>query len=75
MRETVAANDKVTCEVNVKAPRSNKHTLQLVVDTGASVSIPPEAVYKKHFSHCLSPKSSLLHMQKRTYPLLVAYQG
>ncbi len=32
---SVAANDKITCKVHIEAPGGNKHTLQLVVDTGA----------------------------------------
>lgn len=72
MRKTVAANDKITCEVNVKAPRGNRHTLQLVVDTGASVSILPEVVYKKHFSQCtlIKPKIKLVTFAKEDLPVI-----
>ncbi len=59
IQESAAANDKITCEVNIEAPGGNKHTLQLVVDTGASVSILPETVYKKHFSQCTLTKPKI----------------
>ncbi|ROL51121.1 Retrovirus-related Pol polyprotein from transposon 17.6 [Anabarilius grahami] len=59
IKQSTLANDKITCEVNIEAPGGNKHMLQLVVDTGASVSILPEAVYKKHFSQCTSTKPNI----------------
>ncbi len=49
IQQSVAANDKIKCKVHIEAPGGNKHTLQLVVDPGASVSILPEAVYKNTF--------------------------
>ncbi len=67
-----AANDNFTCKVHIEAPGGNKHTLQLVVDTGASVSIHPEPVYKKHFSQCTltKPKIKLVTYAKEDLPVI-----
>lgn len=72
IQQSAAANDKITCEVNIEAPGGNKHMLQLVVDTGASVSILPEAVYKKHFSQCTlnKPKIKLVTYAKEDLPVI-----
>ncbi|KAI7789804.1 hypothetical protein IRJ41_010978 [Triplophysa rosa] len=44
----------------------------MVVDTGASVSILPEAVYKKHFSQCTltKPKIKLVSYAKEDLPVI-----
>ncbi len=70
--DVTAANDNITCKVHIEAPGGNKHTLQLVVYTGASVSILPEAVYKKHFSQCTltKPKIKLVTYAKENLPVI-----
>lgn len=72
VKKSVTANDKITCEVNIEAPRGHKHKLQLVVDTGASVSILPEDLYKKHFSQCTlsNPEIKLVTYAKENLPVI-----
>ena len=41
---------KITCEVTSNA-KSASCPVELVVDTGAAVSIIPEPVYREHFSN------------------------
>lgn len=36
------------CEV----PQGNPRSLELIVDIGAAVSIPPEKIYRQHFADC-----------------------
>lgn len=45
-KPVAAADDKIMCTVCIEAPKGNSHTLQLIVDTGASVSILRETMYK-----------------------------
>lgn len=47
-----AKYDKITCYVNTEVPQRNPRSLQLIVDTGAAVSILPEKIYRQHFADC-----------------------
>ncbi|KAK7895754.1 hypothetical protein WMY93_021079 [Mugilogobius chulae] len=67
-----AAFDKLTCTVNIEAPKGNGHSVELIVDTGASVSILPESLYKKHFRNCTlqEPQIKLVTYSKGHLPVL-----
>lgn len=73
---SAAANDKITCNVNIEAPEGNSHVLELVVDTGASVSILPETIYKGCFANCslTEPQVKLVTYSKREVSVIVACQ-
>lgn len=47
-----AAFDKITCHMDIKGPQGNSQVLELIADTGASVSILPETIYKQYFANC-----------------------
>lgn len=47
-----AKYDKITCYVNIEVPQGNPRSLELIVDTGAAVSILPEKIYRQHFADC-----------------------
>lgn len=42
-----AKDDKITCYVNTEVPQGNPRCLELIVDTGAAVSILPEKIYRQ----------------------------
>lgn len=65
-KPAAAAEEKLTCAVNVEAPQGNSHSLKLIVDTGASVSILPESMYKSYFADCslCEPKIRLVTYAK-----------
>ncbi|CAL9706462.1 unnamed protein product [Knipowitschia caucasica] len=67
-----AAFDKLTCTVNIEAPKGNGHSLELIVDTGAAVSILPESIYRKYFGRCTleDPKARLVTYSKGHLPVL-----
>lgn len=67
-----AAYDKVQCNVKIEAPIGDSHVLELVVDTGASVSILPEAIYKECFENCTltEPQIKLVTYSQREVPVI-----
>ncbi|KAL0153866.1 hypothetical protein M9458_050848 [Cirrhinus mrigala] len=64
--------DKLLCNVRVTTSNGLSVETKLVVDTGSSVSILPEAVYKSHFSDCslTVPKVKLVTYLKEDIPVL-----
>ncbi len=64
--------DKLLCSVHVTTSNGLSVETELVVDTGSSVSILPEAVYKRHFSDCslTVPKVKLVTYLKEDIPVL-----
>lgn len=42
---TAAAHDKNTCTVDTEEAPANPHSLELMVDTGPSVSVLPDTMY------------------------------
>lgn len=71
-KPVAAADDKIMCTVCIEAPKGNSHTLQLIVDTGASVSILRETMYKQYFADCslCEPKVRLVTYAKSDLPVL-----
>lgn len=71
-----AACDKITCKMNIETPQGNSQVLELIVDTGASVSILPEAIYKEHFAPCAltEPKVKLVTYAKGDLPVIGCLQ-
>uniref|UniRef100_A0A1A8VDN9 CCHC-type domain-containing protein n=1 Tax=Nothobranchius furzeri TaxID=105023 RepID=A0A1A8VDN9_NOTFU len=65
-KRMTAAGDKITCKMNIETPQGHSQVLELTVDTGASVSILPEAIYKEHFAPCAltEPKVKLVTYAK-----------
>lgn len=45
MTDADAAQDKILCTVQVKA-NGHSHDVELIMDTGSSVSIIPESIYQ-----------------------------
>ncbi|KAI2643843.1 Retrovirus-related Pol polyprotein from transposon 17.6 [Labeo rohita] len=64
--------DKLFCDVRVTTSNGLSVETKLVVDTGSSVSILPEAVYKSHFSDCslTVPKVKLVTYLKEDIAVL-----
>lgn len=60
MTNTFAAANKIVCDIEM-GTFSGTTTQELIVDTGSSVSLLPEHVYKQYFSEVLS------HIQKMTF--------
>ncbi len=71
LKFVAAAFDKITCQMDIEAPQGNSHVLELIVDTGAAVSILPEPVYRQHFAHGLltEPKVKLVTYVKGDPPV------
>lgn len=69
-----AVQDKIQCTVHVDADE-HSHDVELVVDTGSSVSILPVSMYQNLFSTCELAKSTVtVYILKREkYQLLGSY--
>lgn len=65
------AAEKITCAVTVNA-KSHSHPVELVVDTGAAVSIITESFYRQHFSDVplTEPAVKLVSYTKSDIPVL-----
>lgn len=50
--DDIAAYSKITCDVKIEVPQENSQVLELIVDTGASVCILPETLYRQYFANC-----------------------
>ncbi len=60
-----AVQDKILCTVQVNA-NGHSHDVELIVDTGASVSIIPESIYQTLFPTCvLAEPTVTVHIFKR----------
>ncbi|CAI5660563.1 unnamed protein product [Oreochromis niloticus] len=72
-----AACDKITCKMNIETLQGHSQVLELIVDTGASVSILPEAIYKEHFAPCAltEPKVKLVTYAKGDLPVIGCLQA
>ncbi|KAL1259102.1 hypothetical protein QQF64_009679 [Cirrhinus molitorella] len=66
------SEDKLKCSVCVTTSNGLSVETKLVVDTGSSVSILPETVYKRHFKDCslTPPKVKLVTYLKEVIPVL-----
>lgn len=75
--------DKIRCQVELEAPQGNKIPVELIVDTGSSVSILPETLFMKHFANCelKEPQVRLVTYSREHLPTLgcfsasVSYDG
>ncbi|XP_054873664.1 uncharacterized protein LOC129350628 [Amphiprion ocellaris] len=74
VKVAAAACDKLTCKVNVEAPKGNGPAFELIVDTGAAISILPESIYRKYFGCCTlkEPKVQLVTYSRGYLPALVS---
>ena len=63
---------KITCTVEITAHHSQPCTVDLVVDTGSSVSILPQSLYVRHFNHVQLTQSKvrLVSYSKTHIPVL-----
>lgn len=68
--DTAAARDKIVCTVQVDT-EGHSHAVQLSVDTGSSVSIIPEPLYRTYFPTCklLPPTVNLLTYSRDRIPV------
>lgn len=66
------SQDKIRCQVQLEAPQGNKIPLELIVDTGSSVSILPETLFMKHFANCelKEPQVRLVTYSREQLPTL-----
>ncbi|KAL1277069.1 hypothetical protein QQF64_023742 [Cirrhinus molitorella] len=66
------SEDKLKCSICVTTSNGLSVETELVVDTGSSVSILPETVYKRHFKDCslMPPKVKLVTYLKEVIPVL-----
>lgn len=67
-----SATTKITCPVEISTQHSQPCTVDLVVDTGSSVSILPKSLYLRHFNHAklTQPKVRLVSYSKTHIPVL-----
>ena len=54
------ATDKITCAVEIRSERSQPSTVNLLVDTGSSVSILPRSIYTQYFRDIPLTKPAVL---------------
>lgn len=73
----VNAVDRIQCNVHIEVASGEATDCALLVDTGSSVSIIPEELYKRHFSLCplTKPKVKLVTYLKETIPVLGCLQA
>nr|XP_055041695.1 uncharacterized protein K02A2.6-like [Misgurnus anguillicaudatus] len=82
-RSDETSPDKIRCQVELEAPQGNKIPVELIVDTGSSVSILPETLFMKHFANCelKEPQVRLVTYSREHLPTLgcfsasVSYDG
>ncbi|XP_053739631.1 uncharacterized protein K02A2.6-like [Synchiropus splendidus] len=72
VKQVAASKDKITSNIMFKTPEGNTTTLELIVDTGASVSILPETLYQQYLSQCplTEPKVKLVTYAKQNLPVV-----
>lgn len=70
--DATTQSSKLMCNVSLKASGGPTITTDLVVDTGSSVSILPEHMYKSHFSPMTlsKPRVSLTTYTKKPIPVI-----
>jgi len=72
MNDPKTVTDKILCSVQIKTKDGHCQPVELIVDTGSSVSILPESIYRKHFASCtLNPATvKLVSYSKEIIPVL-----
>ena len=72
VKDSTSPSDKITCTVKIQPPESSALVIDLVVDTGSSVSILPSCVFKEHFgeSQLTQPTVRLVTYSKTHIPVL-----
>lgn len=72
MNEPMTVKDQILCCVQIKTDDGHCQPVELIVDTGSSVSILPESTYRARFSSCTlnPPTVKFVSYSKETIPVL-----
>ncbi|KAK6493672.1 hypothetical protein HHUSO_G25 [Huso huso] len=72
MNDAVSYKDKLVCTVQIGVSDTHSYNIDLIVDTGSSVSILPQDLYQQYFANCPlnEPKVRLVTYSKEDLPVL-----
>lgn len=56
MNDPNTVTDKTLCSVQIKTNKGHYQPVELIVDTGSSVSILPDSIYREHFATSILQK-------------------